>query len=290
MGLMLMKYLNYVNESNIRKCQFYVRYMKSERRSRIIVRNGLDLDSKSGNTDEICRWINFELDNYFRGSERNIEGFVREMEATCKDEILSMAEFDWFKNDKRICLWIWCENINYCHWRGDTFPDHRGRFNSIVEYFDSMNESGNRKIELLNDFRGDWQRDGNTPDPFVNESTEVINYLWRYTIKLHDNITRHFSPISDEDRKTCLTGFYDCILNTPEKKELFLKKIKSALSSHKHREKAGQGSINKKFLLSLDNDNKLNDMISSTNMKRDDFMNHLIAEEYERRKSTNGQS
>ncbi|QIH62508.1 hypothetical protein CRX67_04845 [Enterobacteriaceae bacterium A-F18] len=63
---------------------------------------------------------------------------------------------------------------------------------------------------------------------------------------------------------------------------MFYRKIKNALSSHKHREKAGKGKINKKFLLSLENDKKLNDMIAISGMKRDGFMNRLIAEEYER--------
>jgi len=67
-------------------------------------------------------------------------------------------------------------------------------------------------------------------------------------------------------------------------------KIKNGLSSYKHRKKSGEGNINKKFLLSLDNDKKLNDMIAFVNMKGDDFMNRLIAEEYERRKNTSGQS
>ena len=67
------------------------------------------------------------------------------------------------------------------------------------------------------------------------------------------------------------------------KKSFFLRKIKSALSSHKHREKAGKGNINKKFLLSLENDKKLNAMITLAGIKRDDFMNRLIAEEYDRR-------
>jgi len=70
---------------------------------------------------------------------------------------------------------------------------------------------------------------------------------------------------------------------------LFLRKIKSALSSHKHREKAGKGNINKNFLLSLNNNEKLNEMIMFAGIKRDDFMNRLIAEEYERHKSKYGQ-
>lgn len=223
------------------------------------------------------------------GDERDINEFVKRMESFCKDEILPLTEFDWIKNNKRICLWLWHQTIRYSYKRGDAFPEHRGRFEALVEYFDSLNESGNRKRQLLNNFRGDWQRKGNTSDPFISESADVINYLWRYSIKLHDNITRHFSPISDEDRKICLTGFYDCILDTPEKKELFLRKIKSALSSHKHRKKAGKGNINKNFLLSLNNNEKLNEMIMVAGIKRDDFMNRLIAEEYERHKSKSGQ-
>lgn len=277
-----MSYCDYVSEKDIRKCQFYVHYMENRQRSRIRTRDEFDWDNKSENTDEICRWINFELDEYFRGIERDIDRFVKKMEAACKDEILSLVEFDWFKNDKRICLWIWHENNLHRQRRGDAFPEHRGRFNSIVKYIDSIDLSGNQKKELIDEFRYKWQKNGNTLDPFSNENKEVINYLWNYSIKLHGNITHHFSPISDEDKKVCLTGFYDCILNTPEKKELFLRKIKSALSSHKHREKAGKGNINKKFLLSLENDKKLNEMISSSNMKRDDFMNRLIAEEHKR--------
>ncbi|HII3142846.1 hypothetical protein HV198_19965 [Citrobacter freundii] len=276
-----MSYENYVSETNIRKCQFYVRYMESRRRSGISIRDEFDWDSKSGNTSDTCQWINDELNDYFRKNKRRIDQFIEEMEAACKDELLPPTDFEWIK-DKRICLWIWHKNNSHRQRRGDAFPDHRGRFNAIVEYFDSLDESGNRKRELINDFKYDWQTNGNKPDPFASKSEEVINYLWSYSIKLHGNITRHFSPISDEDKKICLTGFYDCILDTPEKKELFLRKIKSALSTHKHREKAGKGNINKKFLLSLENDNKLNEMISSSNMKRDDFMNRLIAEEHKR--------
>lgn len=275
-----MSYENYVSESNIRKCQFYVRYME-RRRSRISIRDEFDWDSKSGNTSDICQWINDELNDCFRENKQRIDQFIEDMEAACKDELLPPTDFEWIK-DKRICLWIWHKNNSHRQRRGDAFPDHRGRFNAIVEYFDSLDESGNRKRELINDFKYDCQTNGNKPDPFVSKSEEVINYLWSYSIKLHGNITRHFSPISDEDKKICLTGFYDCILDTPEKKELFLRKIKSALSTHKHREKAGKGNINKKFLLSLENDNKLNEMISSSNMKRDDFMNRLIAEEHKR--------
>lgn len=274
---------NYVSEKDIRKCQFYVRYMERKARTEISLLHEFEWQDNSGNVEEMCYWINKELSKYFRKDAKDIEGFVTRMAAACNDEILPLVKFDWIKNDSRICLWLWHQNISYSYRRGDVFPEHRGRFEALVEHFDSLNESGNRKRELLDKFRGDWQRDGNTFDPFFSESAEVINYLWGYSIKLHDNITRYFSPISDEDRKICLTGFYDCILDTPEKKELFLRKIKSALSSHKHREKAGKGNINKNFLLSMNNNEKLNEMIMLAGIKRDDFMNRLIADEYERR-------
>jgi hypothetical protein len=281
---------DYVSEKDVRKCQFYVRYIEQVNNAKIKIQTDFNWNDKSGNVDETCYWINNVLNSSFRGNERDINEFVKRIESFCKDEILPLTEFDWIKNNKRICLWLWHQTIRYSYRRGDAFPEHRGRFEALVEHFDSLNESGNRKRELLNNFRGDWQRKGNTFDPFVSESAEVINYLWRYSIKLHDNITRNFSPISDEDRKICLTGFYDCILDTPEKKELFLRKIKSAQSSHKHREKAGKGNINKNFLLSLNNNEKLNEMIMLAGIKRDDFMNRLIAEEYERCKSKYGQS
>lgn len=281
---------NYVSEKDVRKCRFYVRYMESKGRQGIKAYKDFDWHNMSGNADEICYWINNELDYFFSGDERDIEKYVSRMKRECNEEILSLTEFDWFKNDKRICLWLWHQNVVYSYRRGDTFPDHRGRFNALIEYYDSMDKAGSRKRELLNDFKGDWQRKGNTPDPFVSESVEIINYLWKYAAKLDDNITRHFTPISDDDKKVCLTGYYDCILDTREAKELFLMKIKNGLSSYKHRKKSGEGNINKKFLLSLDNDKKLNDMIAFVNMKRDDFMNRLIAEEYERRKNTSGQS
>lgn len=281
---------DYISEKDVRKCQFYVRYMERNTHTKIKIYNDFNWSDKSGNMDEICCWINKVLNSSFRRNEQEINEFVKKMESFCKDEILPLAEFDWIKNDKRICLWLWHQEIDFRQRRGDTFPEHRGRFNALVEHFDSLNESGDRKRELLSKLMGYWQRNGNTPDPFVSESAEIIHYLWSYAVKLHDNITRHFLPISDEDRRICLTGFYDCILDTPEKKELFLRKIKSALSSHKHREKAGKGNINKKFLLSLENDKKLNDMISFVNIKRDDFMNRLIAEEYERRKNTPGKT
>ncbi|WP_413536260.1 hypothetical protein [Rahnella inusitata] len=281
---------DYVSEKDVRKCQFYVRYIEQINNAKIKIKTEFNWNDNSGNVDEMCYWINKELSHYFGKNAKDIEGFVTRMAATCNDEILPLVKFDWIKNDSRICLWLWHQNISYSYRRGDVFPEHRGRFEALVEYFDSLNESGNRKRELLNNFRGDWQRKGNTSDPFFSESAEVINYLWRYSIKLHDNITRNFSPISDEDRKICLTGFYDCILDTPEKKELFLRKIKSALSSHKNREKAGKGNINKNFLLSLNNNEKLNEMIMLAGIKRDDFMNRLITEEYERRKSKYGQA
>lgn len=275
---------DYVSEKDIRKCRFYVRYMENRERSRIRVSTNFDWENNSGNVWETNTWINNELDSYFRRRDvKYINDFVDEMEALCKDEILPLEEFNWFRHDKRICLWLWRESSAYRGWRDHAFPDHRGRFEVLVEYFDVKGLGGNKKRELLDDYKDDWQRKGNTEDPFSKENSETINYLWNYTVKLHGNINRYFSPISDDDRKICLTGFYDCILDTPEKKELFLRKMKSALSSHKHREKAGKGNINKKFLLSLENDKKLNDMIAISGMKRDDFMNRLIASEYERR-------
>ncbi|HAT7705152.1 hypothetical protein [Enterobacter roggenkampii] len=275
---------DYVSEKDIRKCRFYVRYMENRERSRIRVSTNFDWENNSGNVWETNTWINNELDSYFRRRDvKYINDFVDEMEALCKDEILPLEEFNWFRHDKRICLWLWRESSAYRGWRDHAFPDHRGRFEALVEYFDVKGLGGNKKRELLDDYKDDWQRKGNTEDPFSKENSETINYLWNYTVKLHGNINRYFSPISDDDRKICLTGFYDCILDTPEKKELFLRKMKSALSSHKHREKAGKGNINKKFLLSLENDKKLNDMIAISGMKRDDFMNRLIASEYERR-------
>ncbi|WP_420286934.1 hypothetical protein [Enterobacter sp. BNK-9] len=276
---------DYISEKDIRKCRFYIRYLESRERrerSRIRIRTDFDWGGNSGNVEEMCYWINKTIEYSF-GKNESVKNFLERMEASCKDEILPPEEFSWFKNDKRICLWLWHQTIKYRYRHGDTFPDHRGRFKAVVEYFDSMDETGNQKRESLNKLTGDWQREGNIPDPFSNENAETINYLWNYTAKLHSNINRFFSPITDDDRKICLTGFYDCILDTPEKKELFLRKIKSALSSHKHREKAGKGNINKKFLLSLENDKKLNAMITLTGVKRDDFMNRLIAEEYDRR-------
>lgn len=276
---------DYVSEKDLRKCQFYVRYMErgqSPIRSKIRISTDFDWENNSGNVCEIHSWINSELGSYFQRDERDIKKFVNEMEAYCRDEILPLEAFNWFKNDKRICLWLWRESSAYRGWHDHAFPDHRGRFEAIVECFDVKALSGNKKRKNLDAYMHDWQRKGNTQDPFSNENVETINFLWNYTAKLDENLSRYFSPINDDDKKICLTGFYDCILDTPEKKELFLRKIKSALSSHKHREKAGKGHINKSFLISLKNNEKLNDMIAMSNMKRDDFMNRLIAEEYER--------
>lgn len=281
---------NYVSERDVRKCQFYVRYMERKSRTEISISHEFEWLDKSGNVEEMCYWVNKELSHYFRKDGRDINDFVSRMQAACNDEILPLVEFDWIKNDRRICLWLWHQTIRYSYRHGDAFPEHRGRFNALVNHFDSLNESGNRKKQLLNISRSNWQRNGDISDPFISENAETINYLWSYSVKSYDNITRHFSPISDEDRKICLTGFYDCILDTPEKKELFLRKIKSALSSHKHRIKAGKNNINKKFLLSIKNNKKLDEMIMLAGIKRDDFMNRLIAEEYERRKNTSERS
>jgi hypothetical protein len=281
---------DYVSEKDIRKCQFYVRYMESRERSGIRFPKRFDWRDKSGNIDEIHTWIDDEINYHFERDVRSIKIFVSKMESSCKDEILPVADFDWIKKDKRICLWLWYKIVSHRNRRRDAFPEHQGRFDAIVDYFDVKELTGNRKREVLNECKSDWQRKNNTPDPFIDKNTETIKYLWNYAEKPKDNITRYFLPMTDDDKKICLTGFYDCILETPEGKELFLRRINTALSSHKHREKAGKGNINKKFLLSLDNDKKLNDMIAFVNMKRDDFMNRLIAEEYERRKNTNGQS
>lgn len=216
---------DYVSEKDIRKCRFYVRYMENRERSRIRVSTNFDWENNSGNVWETNTWINNELDSYFRRRDvKYINDFVDEMEALCKDEILPLEEFNWFRHDKRICLWLWRESSAYRGWRDHAFPDHRGRFEALVEYFDVKGLGGNKKRELLDDYKDDWQRKGNTEDPFSKENSETINYLWNYTVKLHGNINRYFSPISDDDRKICLTGFYDCILDTPEKKELFFAK------------------------------------------------------------------
>ncbi len=285
-----MSFDHYISEKDVRKCQFYLRYMDNRKHSEIRVHRVFNRRDNCENVEEICYWINTALDYTFKGNERDRGYFVNKMEASCKDRILPLVKFDWIKNDKRICLWLWYKNIGYRRRLGDVFPEHLGRFDAIVEYFDTMNNGGYQKKESLDNAKGDWQRKWNTPDPFNKENIEAINYLWDSAVKLHSNIIQYFSPITDDDRKICLTGFYDCILDTPEKKELFLRKIKSALSSHKHREKAGKDHINKKFLLSLENDKKLNDMIALAGAKRDDFMNRLIAEEYERHKITNRQS
>ena len=281
---------DYVSEKDIRKCQYYVRYIESPERSGIRSPKYFDWRNKSGNMEGIRTWIDGELNYHFERNVRDIKRFASKMESSCKDEILPIAEFDWIKKDKRICLWLWYKTVGYRSRRRDVFPEHQGRFDAIVEYFDAEDLTGNQKREMLNEYKSGWQRKNNTPDPFSGKNTEIINYLWNYAAKPKDNITRYFLPITDDDKKICLTGFYDCILDTPEGKELFLRRINTALSSHKHREKSGKGNINKKFLLSLENDKKLNDMIAFFNMKRDDFMNRLIAEEYERRKNTNGQS
>lgn len=281
---------DYVSESDARKCQYYVRYMERRSRPKKGTHADFDWQSKAGNVSEMCDWINNELDHHFSRHERDINRCVDKMVSSCKDEILPLIEFDWIKNDKRICLWLWHREIGFSQRRGDTFPDHRGRMEALLKHIDTLDQGGDQKKELLNSFKGDWQQNNNTPDPFTHENAETINYLWHYAEKLHNNITRHFSPMTEEDRKLYLTGFYDCVLDTPEKKELFLRKMKNALSSHKHRKKAGEGNINKKFLLSLDNDQKLNDMIKHAGVKRDDFMNRLIMDEYERQKNTSRRS
>ncbi|MEG0869468.1 MAG: hypothetical protein RSG77_20825, partial [Hafnia sp.] len=93
-----MSYENYVSETNIRKCQFYVRYMESRRRSGISIRDEFDWDSKSGNTSDTCQWINDELNDYFRKNKRRIDQFIEEMEAACKDELLPPTDFEWIKD------------------------------------------------------------------------------------------------------------------------------------------------------------------------------------------------
>lgn len=169
--------------------------------SRIRTRTDFDWENNSGNAAEMCYWINETIEYYFRQNERDIKNFLERMEASCRNEILPPEEFNWFRDDKRICLWLWHQTIHYSRRYDDTFPDHRGRFKAILEHFDSMDKAGDQKRESLNILKGDWQRKGNTPDPFSNESTETINYLWNYTVKLHDNINRYFSPISDDDSK-----------------------------------------------------------------------------------------
>jgi hypothetical protein len=91
---------DYVSEKDIRKCRFYVRYMENRERSRIRVSTNFDWENNSGNVWETNTWINNELDSYFRRDVKYINDFVDEMEALCKDEILPLEEFNWFRHDK----------------------------------------------------------------------------------------------------------------------------------------------------------------------------------------------
>ncbi|HEE0041834.1 TPA: hypothetical protein R8G25_002810 [Citrobacter freundii] len=283
-----MSYEKYVSETNIRKCQFYVRYMESRRRSGISVRDEFDWDNKSGNTSEICQWIDDELNDYYRGNKRRIDQFIEEMEAACKDELLPLTDFGLI-NDKRICLWAWYIKIGCNTRRNEVFPDHRGRFDALIKYFDELDCSGVRKKKILDDLRGEWQKYVNMPDPFAKDNEREITYRWDYAEKPPYNITRYFLPITNEDKKICLTGFYDAILDTPEKKELFRKKISSALSSQKTRDKKGRKNINKKFYISHENNEKLDSMVKHTGFNQDYFINHLISEEYNRQKTSSGE-
>lgn len=276
-----MSYENYISEKNIRKCQFYVRYMEKEISPRISTRDEFDLISKSENTDKICQWVNTALDDYFHENEINIDRFVTRMKSACKDELLPEEDFEWMANP-RICLWAWYHEVGYRHWRNETFPNHRGRFKALTEYFDEMDRSGRRKKEILDELKRDWQRKGDIPDPFAKDDDNEIIHRWDYAAKEPHNITRYFSPMDTEDKKICLTGFYDVILDTPEKQELFKIKINSALSSQKTRDKKGRENINKKFYISHENNKKLGAMLKQSTFNQDALINRLIAEEFDR--------
>lgn len=64
---------NYFSERDVRKCQFYVRYMERKARTEIRLLHDFEWLDKSGNVEEMCYWINKELGYYFRKDEKDIE-------------------------------------------------------------------------------------------------------------------------------------------------------------------------------------------------------------------------
>ena len=84
---------DYVSEKDIRKCQYYVRYIESPERSGIRSPKYFDWRNKSGNMEGIRTWIDGELNYHFERNVRDIKRFASKMESSCKDEILPIKEF-----------------------------------------------------------------------------------------------------------------------------------------------------------------------------------------------------
>lgn len=211
--------------------------------------------------------------------------FVTEMLCECKKYILPLREFDWIKNDRRICLWMWYNCLRPYRENKNpyTYPDENSRFNKIVNYFDELNVLGHEKNNHMNSYKDDWGDIFKQKKPLSSldeNSAEECAHIWNYLSKEKYGLNELFIPINQGERYLAIIGYFDCICDTPDKKENLERKINALLSQRRHRQKKGQNNVNKHFYLKKETDLRLKTMLKDSGKTLDVFINDLLEQEY----------
>lgn len=268
-----------VNSSELRECYFYIEYLV---KNEIIFRSGM---KKNKNTEDICFYINEFIERHYNYDVFKMNNFVTEMVYECKKSILPLSDFDWIKNDSRICLWMWYKCLS--PYRENevlyTYPDENSRFNKIIDYFDRFNLSEHGKKNYMDSYKNDWGHIFKQKKPLSlldEKSEEECTHIWNYLSKEKYGINEIFIPINQGERYLAIIGYFDCICNTPDKKENLERKINALLSQRRHRQKKGQNNVNKHFYLKKETDLRLKTMLKDSGKTLDVFINDLLEQEY----------
>ncbi|MCU1791397.1 hypothetical protein [Pectobacterium polaris] len=265
-----------IDERDMRKCLFYVRYLKEKGMASIITANS--------DPSSISMIVNGHISSRINSASEKVE-FINQMKLACERNIVGSEHFKWLIKNERAAYWVWyyfieprqinvhlptfSSNNNsigmsvpfFIKTPGSILPmcisnSHKLRVDTIMNYFDNWDigrdlytehlsqgfSLSNVLTQVLNNLKGEFSNIVNKKDPFsfLDKSNEDnLLWAWRY-IKNHPKVEKVFDLrfLSPVSKNETLLDIY-CAWDTSNSnmKYDFLLEFKKAWSQKKFRDK-----------------------------------------------------
>lgn len=298
-----------ISTNNLRECRFYWRGMLAK---------GFQLPSEPAKSQDYCATINSALENRLYEEDKR-RAYIRDMKEAAHTCLIPHKELEWLNREQeRMCFWIWscCRllaneeyvmgwnnslNLNFTQ-GSDPVPynnlnisEHpktaKERHQLIIEFLDRSSMSLENKRSLLEYWKQYWGEIYST-EPFHwidNHNDEQCKWFASYITNSDSPIFSPWfipAPTTTQERYDACIAAFDIWQTDTSTKKLFIIKMKKAWSQKKHRlamKKKNKKSYN--FTLTTSTKDKLDEMAERTGISRNECLENLVLEEYNRLKN-----
>ena len=262
--------------------------------------------------------INDSLSRHFKDNFEPKEETVKWMREQWNLVRLASKELSWInKKEERLCYFIWCiirqlstqdaakiysmqvslgrsadmnspallndYNIYESLRLPTSLTSIDERYETIIDFFDLWILDVDRKRVVLKYIKEKWSQRYSSDDTFNwldSGNEEQCKWAWKY-LKAHEQIDVDFiDPCMPSELYNAVVSaidYWEPI--APEIKELFLMKMKKSLGQKKHRDKQTDRK-NYNFVLSIHAKEKLDQLASHHNKKKNEMLEFMINREF----------